>query len=105
VRCSQVLSFSWIYMFMCVYMATIFFGQIFHRIYIYIVALPLPDINWLVVCFCWEIDLVCLLIGHSNSRIPWKLLQAHSNRYWPGCGLYLFCEILDFHTLGSLLHF
>jgi hypothetical protein len=51
VRCSQVLSFSWIYMFMCVYMATIFFGQIFHRIYIYIVALPLPDINWLVVCF------------------------------------------------------
>jgi len=71
--------------------------------YIYLYCCLAPSCYKLIGCmfftWYWEIDLVCFLTGHSNSRIPWKLLQAHSNRYWPACGLYLFVKFLIFILL------
>ncbi len=54
------------------------------------------------ILVCWYLFLL-LIIGYSSSRIPWKLLQTHSNRCWPTWGLYIYI-MLVYHCVIIRLH-
>lgn len=50
-----------------------------------------------------EDNLFFICLGHSSSRVFWKLLQTYSNGCWPTWGLYILFKIVCLSVLLLLL--